>query len=643
MKKQKNLKQKIIFYVMSVALLVTVLITTIMSVGSIRSTNNVLLDNMQITARTASQNIMSNLHLLTERMYNFSTETVFLNDTISETKKQKRFDAIKNQIEFLWLSAYDTDGKKLYGDTTSPKSITNTKYFSKMTETENLVIGEPYYNNTLLQLCVGAPLKNKDGEIKGYLVGSYKYDLIDDVLSQLVLGNTGSACILNEDGDIIGDRNKQNIIEKKNIYKLYPSSANASLFKKITSYQIGSAEMKLGSKHCYTGYSPIPGTNWELFLHVPKNEFMDTVYMSVIVSILLSIALIIAAGAVIIPVARKISNPLSAATKRLQALADGNLTKEVLLSDSNDETKILTDALAKTIASLKSYIQDIETSLSALSDGDFTIDIPNTFRGDFSSIRNSLDNITDSLNRTMQQMSKSSVEVSECAKQLLDGSKQQNDLLHSMEENMAAITSSIEKNKEHVLQIEQCAEMANQKTALGGSYMQNMLDSMSQIHKTVDEISNISLMMESISRETNLLSLNAAIEASRAGEAGRGFAVVANEIGSLSKQTTDALLESSNLISRSAEAIRAGLETAGQTADTFREIADLTTQYYTISNQLSDTVKDQTDAVAYAEKRLISLQEIAGKNDEMAAESLSQAKTLRNFVAQVKIKQPKMQ
>ncbi len=643
MKKQKNLKQKIIFYVMSVALLVTVLITTIMSVGSIRSTNNVLLDNMQITARTASQNIMSNLHLLTERMYNFSTETVFLNDTISETKKQKRFDAIKNQIEFLWLSAYDTDGKKLYGDTTSPKSITNTKYFSKMTETENLVIGEPYYNNTLLQLCVGAPLKNKDGEIKGYLVGSYKYDLIDDVLSQLVLGNTGSACILNEDGDIIGDRNKQNIIEKKNIYKLYPSSANASLFKKITSYQIGSAEMKLGSKHCYTGYSPIPGTNWELFLRVPKNEFMDTVYMSVIVSILLSIALIIAAGAVIIPVARKISNPLSAATKRLQALADGNLTKEVLLSDSNDETKILTDALAKTIASLKSYIQDIETSLSALSDGDFTIDIPNTFRGDFSSIRNSLDNITDSLNRTMQQMSKSSVEVSECAKQLLDGSKQQNDLLHSMEENMAAITSSIEKNKEHVLQIEQCAEMANQKTALGGSYMQNMLDSMSQIHKTVDEISNISLMMESISRETNLLSLNAAIEASRAGEAGRGFAVVANEIGSLSKQTTDALLESSNLISRSAEAIRAGLETAGQTADTFREIADLTTQYYTISNQLSDTVKDQTDAVAYAEKRLISLQEIAGKNDEMAAESLSQAKTLRNFVAQVKIKQPKMQ
>ena len=638
MKKEKNLKQKIIFYVMAVAILVTVLNTSIMSVGSIRSTNNVLLDNMQLTARTAAQNITSNLHLLTERMYNFSTETVFLDDTVSETKKQERFDAIKSQIELLWLSAYDTSGKKLYGDLSAPKSISNTQYFSKMTQTENLVIGEPYYNNSLLQLCVGAPLKNEDGNVKGYLVGGYKYDLIDDVLSQLVLGNTGSACIINENGDIIGDRNRQNVINCKNIYELYPSKENADKFEKITSFQTGSVEMKLGSKRCYTGYSPISGTNWALFLHAPKGEFMDTVNMTVIISIILSLLLLLVAGAVIVPISQKISSPLSAATKRLQALADGNLTKEVILSDSNDETGILTKALAKTINSLKLYIQNIETSLSTLAAGDYTIQIPDTFHGDFSSIKSSLENITNALNRTMLQMNQSSAKVSDCAKQLLDGARTQNDLLCDMEENMAAITSSIEKNKEHVLQIEQCAELANQKTALGDSYMQNMLDSMSQIHKTVDEISSISLMMENISRQTNLLSLNAAIEAARAGEAGKGFAVVANEIGSLSKQTTDALIESGKLISHSVEAIQAGLETAGQTAETFREIAELTTQYHTISNQLSGTVKDQTDAVEYAENRLTSLQEIAGKNDEMAAESLSQAKDLRNFVAQVKIK-----
>ena len=59
-----NIKQKIIFYVMAVSILLAFLITLIMSVGSIRSTNSIMLDNMQTTTRIASQNISSNLHLL---------------------------------------------------------------------------------------------------------------------------------------------------------------------------------------------------------------------------------------------------------------------------------------------------------------------------------------------------------------------------------------------------------------------------------------------------------------------------------------------------------------------------------------------------------------------------------------------------
>ena len=67
MKKHHDLKHKIIFYVMSAAILVTVLVTSIMFMGSVRSTDATLLGNMQITARIAAQNISSNLHLLTER------------------------------------------------------------------------------------------------------------------------------------------------------------------------------------------------------------------------------------------------------------------------------------------------------------------------------------------------------------------------------------------------------------------------------------------------------------------------------------------------------------------------------------------------------------------------------------------------
>ncbi len=642
MKKYHDLKHKIIFYVMSAAILVTVLVTTIMFMGSVRSTDATQLDNMQISARIAAQNISSNLHLLTERMFNFSSENVFLGEASSTEEKQERINAIKLQIEFVWLAGYDVNGQKLYGDDSAPDSISDTGYYSMMTQTGSITIGEPYYANDILQLCVGSPLKNEEG-VMGYLIGSYKYDILSDVLNPLVLGDTGSACIINDDGTIIGDRNLQNIIDKVNIYDLYPSSGNAESFDKITAFQIGSQKLTLGNRpgymEYYTGYSPIPGTNWALFLYAPRIEFMSTTYVSTALSGLMSLLLLIAAAAIMVPVSQRISTPLSLATTRLKALSDGNLTDEVVLSGNDDETSILTEALSSTVFSLKHYVQDIEECLSTLASGNYASDIPDDFRGDFSSIRDSLCNITNALNETMIKMNQSSMEVSENARQLLDGSREQTDVLHDMEHNMAAIISSIDRNKDNVLQIEHCTEQATEKTSLGEGYMQSMLDSMAQIHKAVNSISNVSLMIEDISRQTNLLSLNASVEAARAGEAGRGFSVVAGEIRELSAQTAQALSETSKLIEHSAETIQAGLATANQTAKTFQEISGLTQQYRDISARLSDTVQEQTAAVDHANSSLAALQDIANRNDTMAAQSLAQAEDLENYVSQVKIKE----
>ena len=199
-------------------------------------------------------------------------------------------------------------------------------------------------------------------------------------------------------------------------------------------------------------------------MYAPRIEFMSTTYMSTALSGFLSFVLLIAAGIIMVPVSKRISDPLSLATIRLKALSDGNLSDEVLLSNTKDETSVLTNALASTVTSLKHYVQDIEVCLSTLASGNYASDIPNDFRGDFSSIRDSLLNITNALNHTMLKMNQSSMEVSENARQLLDGSKEQTDVLHDMEHNMAAIISSIDRNKDNVLQIEQCAEQATEKT-----------------------------------------------------------------------------------------------------------------------------------------------------------------------------------
>lgn len=651
MKKLHNLQQKIIFYVMSVSVLVAVLITTIMSIGSIRSTNSVLLDNMQITARIASQNIGSNLHLLTERIYNLSRDEILTDAAGSAEKKQLVLDNAKLQIEFVWLAAYDSSGQKIYGDDIAPASISSTKYYSYLTQTQNIVIGEPYYDNDILQLCVGSPLKNGE-DVTGYIIGSYKYDLLNDVLSMLILGNTGSACIVNEEGKIIGDRNFQNIIDGKNIYDLYPSSKNKKVFQKVLSHQTNSALLTLDHVKHYIGYAPVPGTNWSLMVYAPQREFMDSVLLSLLLSALLSILLLFVAGGIIVPLAQKISASLSSVTKRLQALADGDITDEVVLSDSDDETRILTDALSKTIKSLNDYIQSIRFCLGSLAAGDYSIEIPDNFQGDFTSIRDSLCHITDSLNQTMLRMHQSSVEVnrnssevSDYARQLLDGSISQAEVLKQLADSMASITASIEKNKNNALQIEHCSENAREKTAMGDEYMQSMLDTMSQIHDAVEEISQISNLIQDISSQTNLLSLNASIEAARAGETGKGFAVVATEIGHLSGQTAEALQQTGTIIQNSADIIQKGLVTANQTAEAFRQIQQVTDQYREISAKLSETVQEQTTAVSSVNDQLLSLEKIADVNrnlatetDKMASDSLAQSEGLKDYVAQVKIK-----
>lgn len=210
---------------------------------------------------------------------------------------------------------------------------------------------------------------------------------------------------------------------------------------------------------------------------------------------------------------------------------------------------------------------------------------------------------------------------------------------------MLAITESIEKNKDNVLQMETCSENAEEKTSLGNKYMNSMLETMEQIHDAVDEISKISRMVEKISLQTNLLSFNASIEASRAGEAGKGFAVVAQEIGQLSTQTAEALQQTSTIISDAVTIIEKGLHTAKDTATAFQEIREVSKHYHEISNRLADTVSEQTSSVTYVNKNLDSLKEIndsnqvlAEKTSKMAANSLKQSESLKRYVSQVKLK-----
>ena len=651
MKKKRTIKQTIEFYVMTVAILLGVLLTLTMIVSSFISTDAVLLDNMQMMAKTASQNVGANLHLLTDRMANLALEQTLTDEKASVKEKQQVLDERETRIEFVWLAGYDLSGKKLYGDERAPDNIDDKKYYSYLTKTENIVIDEPFYENNVWQLCVALPMK-KDGEVDSYLIGSYNYDILNDVLTNINMGVTGSSYIINEEGTIIADKEQENMQKHENVYELYPSKRNQDIFNNMINFQIGSESMYLKGVRHYVAYAPVPGTNWTLIVDAHRREFQTTLFVSVFVCILLAGFLLLAARFVIVKMADSISASLSLATGRLTSLSEGNLKDEVVHAKTNEEAQILTSALAKTITSMDEYINDIKSSLGYLSEGDYSREIPDSFRGDFAAIREALSSITNSLNEMMQKINHSSLavnenssEVSEYAKRLYDGSMEQEVALERLIQSIQQITEQIAHITENADQVKWCAKSAQEKVNQGQTQMDIMLETMHDIYENMQEIIKISLMIEEISSQTSLLALNASIEAAHAGESGKGFAVVAQQIGVLSDQTTSALKQTGAIIEQANLSIKKGLKTADATADSFREIHQATEKFHGISHSMAEVVEQQKEAVHMVTKEADKVLEIANTNQQLAKEtdetaelSLNQAAELGEVVASVKLR-----
>lgn len=649
---KKTIKHKIVQYVMRVAIILGAVLILVMIISNFVSTSSILLDNLQMMAKTSSQNVSANLHLLTDRMANLALEPELTDDSADSAAKQTVLDERETRIEFVWLAAYDLEGKKLYGDESAPDSIADKKYYSNISESNNITIGEPECVDDVWQLAVGIPLKKGD-ENYAYLIGSYKYDLLNDVLSNINIGINGSTYIINKDGDSIADKDMEKMKNPINVYEEYNSKKSQKTFDAMLNNQTGSTVMSFHFSRHYVAYSPVAGTNWTLVIDAPQTDFMGVLILSILICVILVIILLVGARYFSEKMADKISGSLSLSTKRLTELSQGNLKEEVTLAKTGDEAEILTEALSKTINNIDTYIEDLNMSLGFLSEGDYSQEVPDTFIGDFAAIREALLSITRSLNETMYRINRSSEavnqdssEVSGYAKKLFDASKEQSAALDRLSESIRIISEKIENINESSDKAKECTNEAERKVAQGQEQMNSMLGTMNTIYANMQEIIKISQMIEEISSETSLLALNASIEAARAGETGKGFAVVAQQIGVLADQTADALRQTGEIIEQSNRSIEEGLKTAEVTAESFEEINQATDGFTAVSKQIEKIAEEQKETVLLVEKEITTVLDIANTNrklaeetDETAARSLKQAEELKQVVASVKLRE----
>ena len=476
--------------------------------------------------------------------------------------------------------------------------------------------------------------------------------MLNDVLSNINIGNKGIAYIVDEDGSIIADKNMADMDKARNLYEMYDSGANRRAFDAMLDFRTDSTSVFLKGVHHYIAYSPVAGTNWTLLIAAPGADFLQTLIWSVALSILLIAGLQIYITKKTVQIADQISGSLSHATQRLALLAAGNLKEEVVFADNNQEAELLTTALSSTVSSLSVYIDNITSYLGRLSSGDYSMQAEGSFDGDFAAIREAMALITDALNETMhriqqasQAVRNNSSETTAYAKKLYDGSIEQSDALNRLTEKMKLITDKTGEIDDNAQHVKESAGTAKERVGEGQRQMKDMLETMDSIHSDMQEIITISQLIEDISSQTSLLSLNASIEAARAGDAGKGFAVVAQQIGQLAQQTAAALEQTGEIIGKASASIDQGMKMAQDTAESFRKVNQATNEFTEISDNLIQITLQQKEAIDTASQEVRTVLSIADTNqqfaretDETAAVSMKQVEELEQIVSMVRLR-----
>ena len=620
-------------------LILVVICCVIMALSMQSLANSILLDSLQPMARQSAKTVEANIHMLADRMMTIAgdprMDTVMAGGTDTAASRPDAAATRENRMavleeaaeiyELYTIALYGLDGRLGLGIDGAPERLDDS-FFALLKETDNLTTDSSTVYQGKLGITMGMPVK-ENGETVLYVVGVYKYDTLNDVISSINLGKSGMAYMVNREGIVTGHPNQSLALSKSSLAQL-SGGAGGDAVARVTTGETGATEFPINGAQMLVAFSPIRGTQWSLVIQIPKSDYGSLINGAMAAAVLATLVVLVVSMLLVLRLARSISHPVKCVTGRMVALSNGDLHTAVTPVHSGDELEVMTQTLEATLGSVNRYISDIQQVLTRVADGDLRTQPQVDYKGDFVLIRSSLRTITESMNETLLGFRAAADRLTDMAAQLNGQSAQ----LHqaSVEQNQSAeeLVREVTHVKERLADVARSSGRTRSQTEEITRRIQGANEQMAALSSAMDDISanaqqitKISKDIEDIAFQTNILALNASVEAARAGAAGKGFAVVADEVKQLAAKSAQAAQSATDMVNNTKAIIQTGVVLTADTAGSLRAISDVSTQINVISDELAAAVQGQKSALSVMEERINTISAIADRNLQNAGET----------------------
>jgi len=339
---------------------------------------------------------------------------------------------------------------------------------------------------------------------------------------------------------------------------------------------------------------------------IEDSKTSDAAYTSAVLLMWSAAAIgIIAGSALAFVIIRGIVTSLQQAVKFINVFAAGDFTQRLAVQ-SKDEVGAMATALNRSVEDLSGVIGQLTESAAQFTEG--------------------------------------SRVIAESSQTLASGAQEQSSSIEEITASIEELSRSVEGVKENAHEADKMAKETNGLAQQGGNAVQKSIEAMELIRNSSTQIGEIIQVISEIASQTNLLALNAAIEAARAGEHGRGFAVVADEVRKLAERSNQAAGEITSLIKESTQQVEQGVQLSDETGASLKRIVEgVETTAVKISEIAAATVQQASNAEEVSkaiqgisqvtEQSAAGSEELASSSEELGA----QAQALRDLVARFKI------